>query len=138
MAGGTVNSAITQDQLSALRSSHQELWAEARDLMARLRASVFEMRVHRARLRDNGHDPSANGLLTLGKSPAPVPPASRVDRCRWSTMIMLEANGELATAEVDMGPAGRPPLVQPRVDADNFPDRPLAWIGTGTRSEPYA
>lgn len=70
-----MNSSITQDQLSALHSSHQELRAEARDLMARLRASVFEMRVHRARLRDNGHDPAANGLLTLSKSPAPVPPA---------------------------------------------------------------
>ena len=52
-------------------------------------------------------------------------------------MIMLELDGELATADVDMGPAGRPPLVQPRVDTDDFPDRPLARIGTGTRSEPH-
>ena len=52
-------------------------------------------------------------------------------------MIMLELDGELATAEVDMGAAGRPPLVQPRVDTDNLPDRPLARIGAGTRSEPH-
>ena len=36
-----------------------------------------------------------------------------------------------------MGPPGRPPLVQPRVDTDNFPDRPLARIGTGTLREPH-
>jgi hypothetical protein len=52
-------------------------------------------------------------------------------------MIMLELDGEFATAEVDMGPPGRPPLVQPRVDTDNFPDRPLARIGTRTRREPH-
>jgi hypothetical protein len=61
----------------------------------------------------------------------------RFHRCGWSTMIMLELDGELATAEVDMGPPGRPPLVQPRVDADNFPDRPLARIGTRARREPH-
>jgi hypothetical protein len=61
----------------------------------------------------------------------------RFDRRRWSTMIFLELDGELATAEVDVGPAGRPPLVQPRVDTDNFPDRPLARIGTRTRREPH-
>jgi hypothetical protein len=59
------------------------------------------------------------------------------DRCGWSTMIMLELDGELAAAGVDVGPPGRPPLVQPWVDADNFADRPLARIGAGTRSEPY-
>ena len=53
-------------------------------------------------------------------------------------MIMLELDGELAAADVDVGPPGRPALVQPRVDTDNFPDRPLARIGAGTRSEPYA
>lgn len=69
-----MNGSITQDQLSALRSNHQELRAEARELMARLRASVFEMRAQRARLRGDGHGPAGNGLLT-GKSPAAVPPA---------------------------------------------------------------
>jgi hypothetical protein len=52
-------------------------------------------------------------------------------------MIILELDGELATAEVDPGPPGRPPLVQPGVDADNFPDRPLARIGIRTRCEPH-
>jgi hypothetical protein len=52
-------------------------------------------------------------------------------------MIILKLDGELAAAEVDMGPPGRPPLVQPRVNTDNFPDRPLARIGAGTCSEPH-
>jgi hypothetical protein len=61
----------------------------------------------------------------------------RFDRCGWSTMIMLELDGELAAAEVDMGPPGRPPLVQPPVDTDNLPDRSLARIEAGTRCEPH-
>jgi hypothetical protein len=52
-------------------------------------------------------------------------------------MIMLELDGELATAEVDMGPPGRPPLDQPGIYADDFPDRPLARVGAGTCSEPH-
>ena len=52
-------------------------------------------------------------------------------------MLLLELDGELATADVDMGPAGRPPLVQPGVDADDFPDRSLARIGIRTRREPH-
>jgi hypothetical protein len=52
-------------------------------------------------------------------------------------VYVLELDGELAAAEVDIGPAGRPPLVQPGVDADNFPDRPLARIGTRARREPH-
>ena len=67
---------ITQDQLSALRSSHQELRAEARELMARLRASVFEMRTHRARLRGDGHGPALAGIGKLnGRAPHPAPAA---------------------------------------------------------------
>jgi non-specific serine/threonine protein kinase len=74
-AGGAVNKPITPDQLSALRSSHQELRAEARELMARLRASVFEMRSHRTRLRsDTGAAPG--GLLGgNGRSLPPGPAA---------------------------------------------------------------
>jgi hypothetical protein len=30
----------------------------------------------------------------------------RFDRCGWSIMIMLELDGELAAAEVDMGAVG--------------------------------
>jgi hypothetical protein len=52
-------------------------------------------------------------------------------------MIMLELDGQLAAAGVDLGPPGRPPLIQPRVDTNNFPDRPLARIGTVTGSEPH-
>jgi hypothetical protein len=52
-------------------------------------------------------------------------------------MIFLELDGKLTPPEVDMGPPGRPPLIQPRVYTDNFSDRPLARIGTRTRSEPH-
>jgi hypothetical protein len=52
-------------------------------------------------------------------------------------MLGLELDGQLATAEVDMGPPGRPPLVQPGVNADDFPDRPLARIGPSTLDEPH-
>lgn len=69
---------ITQHKLSELRMSHQELRAAARELMARLRASVFEMRTHRARLRgDGGGDaPALNGIAKLnGRAPQPAPTA---------------------------------------------------------------
>ena len=67
---------ITPDQLSELRLSHQELRAEARELMARLRASVFEMRTHRARLRGDGHDLELDGLVgSNGRARQPVPAA---------------------------------------------------------------
>jgi hypothetical protein len=52
-------------------------------------------------------------------------------------MIILGLDGELAAAEVDVGPPGRPPLIQPGVDADDFPGRPLARIGVGPRCEPH-
>lgn len=70
-----MNKPITPDQLSALRSSHQELRAEARELMARLRASVFEMRSHRTRLRsDTGAAPG--GLLGANGRSLPPGPAA--------------------------------------------------------------
>ena len=69
-----MNRPITQDQLWELHSSHQELRAEARELMARLRASVFEMRSHRARLRGDGHEPALDGRVRLnGRAPQPAP-----------------------------------------------------------------
>jgi hypothetical protein len=46
-------------------------------------------------------------------------------------------DGQLASAGLDVGTAGRPPLVQSRVDTDDLPDRPLARIGTRTRREPH-
>ena len=53
------------------------------------------------------------------------------DRCRWPAMILLELDRELAAAGVDVGAAGRPALVQSRVDTDDLSDRPLRRIGTG-------
>jgi DNA-binding NarL/FixJ family response regulator len=71
-----MNGMITQGQLSELRLNHQELRAEARELMARLRASVFEMRTHRARLRGEVHEPPLDGLVRLnGRAPQPAPAA---------------------------------------------------------------
>ena len=71
-----MNELITQDQLSELRLSHQELRAEARELMARLRASVFEMRTHRARLRGDGHEPALDGhVRSNGRARQPAPAA---------------------------------------------------------------
>jgi DNA-binding NarL/FixJ family response regulator len=71
-----VNEMITQHQLSELQLSHQELRAAARELMARLRASVFEMRTHRARLRGDGHEPALDGIMRVnGRAPQLAPPA---------------------------------------------------------------
>jgi hypothetical protein len=47
-------------------------------------------------------------------------------------MILLELDGELAAAGVDVGSSGRPPLVQSRVDTDDFPDWSLPLIGAWT------
>ena len=51
-------------------------------------------------------------------------------------MIVLELDGELATADVDMGRRVDQRWFN-RVDTDNFPDRPLARIGAGPFSEPH-
>ena len=61
----------------------------------------------------------------------------RFDRGRRAAVIMLELDGQLAAAGVDVGPAGRSTLVQPRVDTDDLPDRPLRRIGAGPFSEPH-
>lgn len=71
-----MNLPITQHQLLELHSSHQELRAEARELVARLRASVFEMRAHRVRLRGEVHEPAPDGLVGLnGRTPHAAPAA---------------------------------------------------------------
>ena len=44
----------------------------------------------------------------------------RFDRGRRPAMIMLELDGQLAAAGVDVGAAGRPALVQSWVDTDNL------------------
>jgi hypothetical protein len=53
-------------------------------------------------------------------------------------MITLELDGELASAGVDVGAAGRPALDQSGVDADDLSDRPLGWVGAGPFGEPHA
>ena len=60
-----------------------------------------------------------------------------LDRSRWPTVVGLELDGELAAPGIDAGPAGRPALVQARVDANDLPDRPLARAGAGTFGEPH-
>jgi hypothetical protein len=52
-------------------------------------------------------------------------------------MIMLELDGQLTAAGLDVGTAGRPTLVQSGVDADDLPDRPLRRISTGSFGEPH-
>ena len=52
-------------------------------------------------------------------------------------MIILELDGQLAAAGVDVGAAGRPASVQSWVDTDDLPDRPLRRIGAGPFSEPH-
>ena len=59
------------------------------------------------------------------------------DRGRWPAMIYLELDGEFAAADVDLGAAAGPALVQPGVDADNLPDGPLRRIGPGPFGEPH-
>ena len=61
----------------------------------------------------------------------------RFDRGRRPAMIMLELDGQLAAAGVDVGAAGRPALVQSWVDTDDLPDRPLRRVGAGPFGEPH-
>jgi hypothetical protein len=61
----------------------------------------------------------------------------RFNRCRWPAMSILELDGELAAAVVDVGPPGRPALVQSRLDTDDFPDRSLRRVGAGPFGEPH-
>ncbi len=61
----------------------------------------------------------------------------RFDRGRWPAMILLELDGELAAAGVDVGTAGGPALVQSGVDTDDLPDRPLRRVGAGPFREPH-
>jgi hypothetical protein len=61
----------------------------------------------------------------------------RFDRGRRSTMIFLELDGEFAAADVDVGAAGGPALVQSGIDTDDLPDRPLHRVGVGPFREPH-
>jgi hypothetical protein len=53
-------------------------------------------------------------------------------------MILLELDGQFAAANVDVGAAGGPALVQSGVDADDLSDRPLRRVGAGSFGEPHA
>jgi hypothetical protein len=52
-------------------------------------------------------------------------------------MIVLELDGQFAAAGVDVGAAGRPSLVQSRVDTDDLPDRPLPRVSAGSLGKPH-
>jgi hypothetical protein len=76
-------------------------------------------------------------LGVAGLQRRPLRQVQRFDRGRRAAMIFLELDGQLAAAGVDVGTAGRPTLVQPGVDADDLPDRPLALVGAGPFGEPH-
>jgi hypothetical protein len=61
----------------------------------------------------------------------------RFDRSEWPAMIMLELDRQLAATGFDVGAAGRPALVQSRVDTDDPPNRPLRRVGSGPFGEPH-
>jgi hypothetical protein len=50
-------------------------------------------------------------------------------------VIALKRNGQLTLADLDVGAAGRPALVQSRVDADDFSDRPFGRVAAGAFRE---
>ena len=62
----------------------------------------------------------------------------RFDRGGWSAMIALEGDGQFASADVDVGAAAGPALVQAGVDADDLPDRPLGRVAVEAFGEPDA
>ena len=52
-------------------------------------------------------------------------------------MIVLELDGQLAAAGIDVGAAGGPALVQSWVDTDDLSDWPLRRVGAGPFGEPH-
>ena len=61
----------------------------------------------------------------------------RLDGRGWPAVIGLELDGQFAAADVDAGAASRPALIQPGVDSDDLPDRPLARIRVAALGEPH-
>jgi hypothetical protein len=61
----------------------------------------------------------------------------RLDRGWRPAMIILELDGQLTAADLDVGTAGRPALAQSCVDTDDLPDRTLPRLGTGPFGEPH-
>jgi hypothetical protein len=55
---------------------------------------------------------------------------------RWPAMIILEPNGQLAAAALDVDTATC--VGSGGVDTDDLPDRPLRRVGTGSFAEPNA
>jgi hypothetical protein len=60
------------------------------------------------------------------------------DRGRRPAVIILELDGQLAAAGLDVGAAGRPAFVQSGFYADDLSDRPLRRVGAGPFGEPYS
>ena len=56
---------------------------------------------------------------------------------RRPAMIAGEVGGELGPADVDDLPPSRPAPVQPRIHADDLPDRPLRPVPAGPLGEPH-
>jgi hypothetical protein len=56
---------------------------------------------------------------------------------RRPRVITGEVGGELGLPDVDDQPPSRPALVQPRLHADDLPDRPFRPIGPGPFGEPH-
>ena len=62
----------------------------------------------------------------------------RFDRGRRPAVIALKGDGQFAAADVDVGAAGGPALVQSGVDADDLPDRPFGRVAAESFGEPDA
>ena len=62
----------------------------------------------------------------------------RLHHARRAPVVALERGGQLAAAGLDRGPAGRPALVQGRVDTDHLADRafPGSVPGRGAKVSP--
>jgi hypothetical protein len=67
----------------------------------------------------------------------PLREVQRFNGGRWPAMVVLELDGQLAAAGFNVGPAGRPALVQSGMDIDDLSDRPLRRVGTGPFREPH-
>jgi transposase-like protein len=56
---------------------------------------------------------------------------------RRPAMVTGEVGGEFGLSDVDDLRPSRPALVQPRINADDLPDRPLRLISAGPFGEPH-
>ena len=72
-----------------------------------------------------GHSKDAVHRARSNLGDRSVVPAATLYPGRRPAMIILPLDGQLATAGVDVGTASRPALVQPGINPDDLPDRPL-------------